>query len=279
MKRFTPLYFIIAIGIALFTSCNDDDSSDPPQVVGPVLDITELTSSSNGEMIIIGQGQILTFIIDARKGALDLETFAISVSGVNAVSPLPTSANGHTFPYDIENSEDELYIDTLTFINAGSNVGITNYTFSVSDDENNSASVSFEVMVETAENLLSDQIAFTWQRDGADPAVGLDQFGLEWTDNTTTSAIVAQDEATAMVMLTSDDWTTITTVEGLNEAIAAQSPIQEYTGISVTAENESYSDYIGLVYNGEPYILVIDQSTVDTAGQGTTITVQGRYKN
>ncbi len=276
MRQFKILS-ILALSALVFTSCNEDDSDDG-QVVGPDLDVVETTSGSVGGSIVIEQGQSLTFIWDARKGALDLQTFSVSVAGVNAVSPLPESESGQTFPYTIDNAEDELYVDTLVFNSAGLNVGMTTYTFTVNDTQNNQVSVSYDVLVESSGNILSAPQDFTWVRVGGAPATGLGQFGLEWTENSATSAIVAQDEATTMVMLDSDDWTNITTVEQLNEAIAASTAITEYTGISVTTSG-TYSDYLGVVYNGNPYIIAIDEGTVVTGSLGTTVTVEGRYKN
>lgn len=273
MKITKYLAFALA-GLFAFTSCEEDADAS----LGAFLSVTESGSGSNGGSITISQGETLSFTIDARKGDSDMETFAISVSGVNTVNPIPTSLQGNTFPYTLSNADDETYADTVVFVNAGNNIGNTIYTFTVTDKDGNTDEVSFTVAVDAGTTALSSPTAFTWERVGSNNATGLAQFGLKWTSNTSTSAIVAVDAATTLVELASGDWTSITTQEDLSTAIAAGTAVTEYRGVSAT-QNDTYDDVLGVTHNGTDYIIHITQGTVSTGGAGTTITITGEYKN
>ncbi len=273
MKITKYLAFALA-GLFAFTSCQDDEDDS----LGAFLSVTEAGSGSTGGAITISQGEALSFAIDARKGDSDMETFAVSLSGVNTVNPIPTSLQGNTFPYTLSNADDETYTDTIVFANAGANIGNTVYTFTVTDKDGNTDVVTYNVTVDAGTTALSSANAFTWERVAGDPATGLAQFGLAWTSNSATSAIVAVDAATTMVELASADWMNIMTQEDLATAIAAGTAVTEYRGVS-SSQNDTYDDVLGVSHNGTDYLIHITQGTVSTSGAGTTITITGEYKN
>lgn len=274
MKIKNFLRFAVAGVLALsFTACEEDEDS-----LGAFLTVTETTSGSTGGATTITQGNSLVFIWDARKGDSDMDTYSVSVSGVNTPNPIPQSLQGNDFPYDIKNADDETYIDTLIFPSAGNNLGVTSYTFTVTDKDGNTDAVTFTVTVESGATALSSPAAFTWERIGGAAATGLSMFGLKWTSNSATSAIVAIDGTTTMVELTVADWNNISSQEDLATAIAAGTTVPDYRGVSST-QDDSYTDVLGVTYNGSNYIINIQNGTVTTGGAGTTITITGEYKN
>ncbi len=149
--RFSAI-FALALG---FTACQDDD--DDPSL-GASLLVTETGTGSNGGAITINQGSSLVFIWDARRGDSDMETFAVSAVGVNSPNPIPTSLAGNTFPYDIANADDETYLDTLIFPNAGINTGVTSYTFTVTDRDGNTSSTSYTVTVAPNATPMTNEV-------------------------------------------------------------------------------------------------------------------------
>lgn len=268
---------LLGASILLMTSCSDDD--DEPAPLGPTLSVTETTNGVNPGDLTITEGEPLIFAWDARRGDNDLKTFRVSTSGVNSVSPIPNSYKGKTFPYTVENTNKEIYVDTLGFNNAGNNIGMTSYTFSIEDKLGTTRSVTFDVTVEASESNtpLTDPQNFTWYRAGGGVGTGLSQFGLKWTSNSTTSAIIAINEGTKMVTLTNNDWVIIATQEELGIAVDNGTEITQYTGVSVQ-QSGTYSDVLGVDYNGTYYILKIEQSTVTTSDSGTNVTILGEYK-
>jgi hypothetical protein len=272
--KITKYLALAFAGLFAITSCTDDDETS----LAAFLTVTEAGSGSTGGAITITQGETLSFAIDSRKGDSDMETFAISISGVNTVNPIPTSLQGNSFPYTLSNADDETYLDTVVFVSAGNNLGNTVYTFTVTDKDGNTDEVSFNVTVDAGTTALSSPSAFTWTRVGGAAATGLDQFGLKWTSNSSTSAIVALDAGTKMVELTPADWSSIATQEDLASAISSGTSVTEYRGVSSSA-NGTYDDVLGVNYNGVNYILNITQGAVTTGTAGTTITINGEYKN
>jgi hypothetical protein len=81
-----------------------------------------------------------------------------------------------------------------------------------------------------------------------------------------------------MVELTPADWSSIATQEDLASAISSGTSVTEYRGVSSSA-NGTYDDVLGVNYNGVNYILNITQGAVTTGTAGTTITINGEYKN
>jgi len=273
----------------VFTGCNDDDDDDVfDPVLGPTLDVAEINQGvEGGGDLTITQGESLRFAIAADEGAEDMDEFTIVVTGANTISSIPTSSEGNDYPLSLSGSDEEMYRDTVTFITAGTNIGVTNYTFTVNDDNGASTSVSFDVTVEAPVILTTS--SFTWNRVGSNPATGLDQFGLAWDDNLTingeVSAIVTTDEATIFVELTEDDWNLINSPADLAQAIndadeAGDSiPATGYTEVSAEQDGD-YDDYLGVIYLGEPYILNIQNGEVFINSEAQAdITISGEFKN
>jgi hypothetical protein len=275
MKKI-QLFALGLLGASMFlTSCEDDTNDDG---LAPTLNMVELTSGEVSGDITISLGQSLVFTWDSRKGDVDLESFDVDVTGVNAPTNIPTSNQGNSFPYDIANADDENYVDTLVFNNAALNTGVTNYSFNVTDRDGLSKEVSFTVTVESGTTALSAAQSFTWTRVGGAAGTGLAQFGLAWTSNSATSAIVTTGANTTMVALSASAWSSITTQEDLADAIANGTAVTEYRGVSATA-NGTYDDVIAVDNNGALFLLQVQNGAVSTGGAGTTITIDGEYKN
>jgi hypothetical protein len=275
MKKI-QLFALGLLGASMFlTSCEDDTNDDG---LAPTLNMVELTSGEVSGDITISLGQSLVFTWDSRKGDVDLESFDVDVTGVNAPTNIPTSNQGNSFPYDIANADDENYVDTLVFNNSALNTGVTNYSFNVTDRDGLSKEVSFTVTVESGTTALSAAQSFTWTRVGGAAGTGLAQFGLAWTSNSATSAIVTTGANTTMVALSASAWSSITTQEDLADAIANGTAVTEYRGVSATA-NGTYDDVIAVDNNGALFLLQVQNGAVSTGGAGTTITIDGEYKN
>ena len=271
-------FFTLALmGAALIftTSCSDDEGDSEP--LGPSLDVSELTTASVGGDIEATPNTSLIFAMEARKGENDLDQFTLSQNGINVVNPLPETYDGHDFPYEFPNTNDNIYQDTIA-LNAGLNFGITSYTFTVTDNAGQSSSVIFDVNVESATTDLSSPNPFTWTRVAGANATGLAQFGLKWELNTGGFAIVAINSGTTMVQLPGTAWTDITTQEGLQAAIDNGNAISVYDDVSTT-QSADYNDVLAVATGGMNYLLHITSSTVTTSSAGTTITISGESKN
>lgn len=268
---------LMGVSLLFMTSCSDDDDDDPAPI-RPSFSVVETNTGNTGGEMVIAQGETLEFAWDARRGDNDLKTFEITTSGANSQTPIPTSYDGNTFPYEIDDAYDEIYIDTVAFTAAGVNLGLTTYTFSVIDEAGRRRDVTFDVEVMSSTTELSQPIAFEWSRVGGNPGIGLDQFGLKWTSNSATSAIVTLNEATKLVQLQNSTWVDIDTVEDLANAIEDATAIDQYTGVSVE-QSGTYNDVLGVRFDGDYYILNIQEAAVTSTSEGTSVVINGEYKN
>lgn len=275
MKKLQLLTLGLLSASLVLTSCVDDEED----TLGPALTVTEISSNADGGSITINQGDPLAFRWDARKGDSDLETFNILVTGTNSTNDIPMTFQGNEMPYDISNADDENYIDTVVFAAAGTAVGQTNYTFRVTDRDDNTEEVTFDVIVESGSTALSSDQNFTWERVGSTNGTGLAQFGLSWTSNSAQSAIIAADGTSKFVELPAGSYQNITSEEDLAAAIAAASNISEYTGVSAQQGMSNIDDVLATTFNGENFILLVQNSSVSSGTAGTTIEINGIYKN
>ncbi len=268
MKKM-KLFALGLIGASMMmTSCADDDE-DP--AVGPSLTVTEENSAAG---VVDGKvntsADSLYFKWDTRAGDAKLETFEISKDGGPSFNVI--TENGNDLDDNIKSSDNESYQDGVKF---ATSAGV--YTFKVTDRDGETSSVDIEVTIDPGTTPLSAEQSFTWERMGGSAGTGLAQFGLKWTSNSSTSAIIAEDAATVFVELPASTWTSITTKEGLAAAITAATPITTYEGISVT-QSGTYDVVLATMTGTDVYIMHVTEATVTTGGSGTDITIDGMYK-
>lgn len=151
------------------------------------------------------------------------------------------------------------------------------FTFTITDKKGEFKSVSFIITTESATTALGSAQTFSWERCGSNAGTGLDMFGLKWTSNTGSSAIITED-ADKLVILSSSDWASITTKEDLADAVDNGTGVTEYDGVSVTADG-TYDDVLA-TKNGSNYYLINVTAADVTAGQacGTNVEITGEYK-
>lgn len=253
----------------LTTSCGEDD-----EAVGPILTVNETATGSADGSVSVPPGETLRFEWDARAGDADLDMFTIRVGGVDQTSYV--TEDGNSIPYDIGSGGWAAYQDAIE-VEASMDEGSTDYVFIIEDADGLTEAETITVVVEGETTELTSPQGFTWERQGSNDGTGLSQFGLEWTSNTSTRAIVTKDDASRMVMLDASDWNDINTVQQLADAVEAETEIAQYDEVSVTEATETYNDVLGVRYNDQYYMLHITESEVET-GASTKVTVMGHYR-
>jgi hypothetical protein len=146
MKKLLNYAMAFAAGAFLLTSCSEDDiNEDTPR---PTLEVSELNIGiTNGE-ITATPGSMLVFRWNAVQagGGSSLDKFEIRQTGVNTTTPLPQTNGGRNIPLEsFPSGIRTQYIDTL-MLPAGQNLGVTTYTFTVTD--RNGLKAEREVRVE-----------------------------------------------------------------------------------------------------------------------------------
>ncbi|NBC24459.1 MAG: hypothetical protein GVX78_02460 [Bacteroidetes bacterium] len=275
---------ILSAGLML-SSCSDDDGED--MVTGPSLNLTELNHGVVDGEVTITSDETVSFRWRADAGDNQLEEFSLQQNGNNTQEPAPVTLQGIQLPYDdIDNDDDETYIDTLEFSNFN-NIGTTSYTFIVTDGMV-SESVTIDVIVEEDEVLLQDPQDLTWERlAGVPVATGLTEFGLEWDLNSDSDgdgeaeAVIelAMNGAEKMVSFSSAAaYTDIENESQLAEAIDDGDPVVSYTEIAAGVD-QSINEVIAVRFDGTDYLINLLNVEASTSMAGTSTTITGEYKS
>lgn len=259
MKKLNLLFVMLGlVSLTFFASCGEETED-----VSPILTITPSGSIDvvEGELF-----EVEVFAGENQTSKKRIETLTIQrpVGGDSVTTVQQATFNG-------------------TFEFVGPTEGQTvQYTFIATDRDGETASKTLTVTgTEDPSNTtpLSAETSFQWQRVGGADGTGLSQFGLQWESNSATSAIITTSAQVKLVILTSAEWTSIETKEDLSVAVDAATGVTSYTGVSVQAPSQTYDDVIATSVGGEYYILRVESSTASSSAAGTTITVNGNYKN
>ncbi|MFA9389075.1 MAG: hypothetical protein ACERKD_04680 [Prolixibacteraceae bacterium] len=259
MKKVLSLVSAIALFAIIFTSCTEDIISDlAPEIIitAPVADTTQ---------VFIG----------------DTLTFNVSLSSENTLSSFQTLTG--TPGIDITDGNAQYTTETTASLSVGTIVTdvitdgtVIEISFTVVD-KNKQTTVKKYILAKSKATPLTEAADLTWERKGGTAATGLDMFGLTWTSNTATSAIIKKG-AEKFVQLEAATWMTIDSKETLMEAIDTAENMDQYEGISST-ENKTHDITLGTIKEGTYYLIHITNSTVSVdAVVGTTITIVGQYK-
>lgn len=278
-KNFKFLLAILAF-TPLFISCSGDDDDD--------VRIGAATISFDQSEILVVDGVFsdpITGSITAPTGAeissvtvtairlKDGQTSSAVIAERKDLTEVDGSKKGkYTFYFDETTSGIKEYVNEIQSIKIEADV---------KNGDSASKEIKFTHEVTPEVEYLSDPVDFTWERVGGKEGTGLQKFGLEWTSNTSTAAIIKTNSSTKMVVLTSEDWDKIETKEQLKEAVDAGTDVDRYENVSSSVASKEYNDVLAVDVNGEGeyYILHITNSTVSTITEGTLITIKGQSKN
>lgn len=259
MKKLNLLFILLGLtAISFMSSCDSDEVS----AEAPLLTISTSGLDSNNEIV---EGNTYSIEITAAQNptsAKKLKTLVIQTPGADTTITINAASYNQTFVVDAPA--------------AGVN---DNFTFVLTDNADVTATKTLTVtgVAATAPTTpLSAATAFEWSRVGGANGTGLAQFGLKWESNSSTNAIIA-DDADKLVVLSASQWTTITTQEDLMDAVDNGTGVADYRGVSATA-NGSYDDVLATKNGSNYYLLHVTSSSVTSSAAGTTITINGEYK-
>lgn len=254
-KTIKTLAILAVITTGFLTSCIEDTITNPP--------VIDLTSVSDTTEVAIGDSLVLTFDISSDEGLTSL----LTTSGIG----LEIINGDQTFASTLSETVS-VTIKVTTDATVGEVIAVN---FTVANDSEQATGKAY-IKVLAKETLLSEAKDFEWERIGGAAATGLESFGLTWTSNSATNAIIKKG-ADKFVELAVADWTTITNLEALKAAIDAAADMEKWEKISSQA-TKTYDLTLGTIKGGTYYLIHITNGTVSTATAGTTIVVNGQYK-
>lgn len=245
------------VTLTFMASCTTEEEENPP--------LLTISPSSAQELI---EGETFTVSVTAGENPTSKKALKSLVIKLDGATLQTINLSGSTYTNDFE--------FTVPAVRAAAYV----YTFELSDRDDKTATRTLNVtsVEETPPTTpLSSATNFTWQRTGgpASTSPDLALFGLTWSSNTATNAIISNG-ATKLVELASTTWTSLETVEDLEAAVTAATGV---TSVNVPFPNSSINKVIATLKDGTYYLIYIQSSTSTAVTAGTQITITGQYKN
>ncbi len=258
MRKTVKFFTIIAIvATGLFTGCVEDvvDENPPTISVTPSADTTDVS---------IGDSIDFTLSLGSGDGLVSLKTLQ-SGAGVEIINGDVTFAG--------ESSQAATVTVKVTSDAADS--AIITISFTVADGVRQASETRSIRAIKKATALTAAK-DFTWKRVGGNDATGLATFGLKWTSNSATNAIIKKD-ATKFVELDPTAWSTIKNLEDLKKAVDAATDMTDWQKVSATA-NKTYDYTLATIISEKYFLIHVTSSTVEVSTVGSTITINGGYK-
>lgn len=259
MKKFNLLFVMAAIlGLGFMSSC-DTTITD----VDPLLTIAT-TGLGAGNTIL--EGNTFTISVTAAENPESkskLEDLVIVKPGADTTIVINASSYAETFTY-----------------NAPAAGQVAEYTFTLTDKDN--VTVSQTVTVTGEANVVATPLgaatAFTMVRCGSnnDPvAHGLQFDAVTGASPNFTAVVIKVAAADKLVELSAAEWSSITTVEDLEAAVAAGTGIAQITMTLGGAVNSVVATQEGSVYK---LINFTNASSPAPCSGGSEVTLTGEYK-
>jgi len=248
---------LTAITLGFFTSCVEDGES----VDTPVITVT----SPAADTISVASGDSVVFTLDlsSTSGLASLQT----LTGVG----VELTNGDKTFNASLTET-----VTVTAKVTDDATVGeFIEVNFTVANDSKQ-ATVTKILSVVAKETPLSAAAAFEWKRVGGAAANGLEEFGLTWTSNTATNAVIKKGAA-KFVELQAAQWTSIANLEALKAAIDGATDMEKWEKVSA-AKSDTYDFTLGTIKDNVYYLIHVENGTVSTATAGTTIVITGNYK-
>ncbi|HYG37091.1 MAG TPA: hypothetical protein VD908_00665 [Cytophagales bacterium] len=261
MKKISVNYLLVLFclaGIGMLSSCNPEDIVK----LGPTIELVNPPAEEQEA------GAEIDFTVEVSASE-NIKSITI----IEKIGSSSTTVDGYPIESGFNSKTGHLFVFDYTVPNAES----VELTFKVTDKNGKEASESHTITIAASDTELAAAAAFEWKRVGSAAGTGLEAFGLAWTSNTTTSAVIKKG-ADKLVVLAAADWTSITTKEALKAKVDAAADVTDYRGVSAEASG-SYNDVIATKKGDVYYLINITKATVTTPSAGTTIVITGNSKN
>lgn len=119
---------------------------------------------------------------------------------------------------------------------------------------------------------------FEWRRDAGGDGTGLAEFGLQWTSNTSTNAIIKPLEGATLYRFENSDVWDNTKTDVDKEALFSELTLSvaQFSDVSVTAASQTYDIVLGTTYNGENHLIHVTGSTANQRSWHFSITGEAK---
>ena len=274
MKK-VALALMCLVSVAFFASCNSEPTNPEPSIAV----MTGENFVYDGQTVDLGATYSIGFRAASNEQTKkELSKFNLNASLYEADGTLISSndstmtASGTEFVFQNNNLVFEHTIREV--------VGKAVFTATITDVAGKVKSTTITVNINQPAQPLTPA-DFAWVRVGSNPGTGLEEFGLEWTNNAKeVFAVLKPLEGVTLYGFSADEWNNVTTdvqkVALFTEGIHAV--MEDFRGVSAWASKD-YDFLLGTVYNGKYNLIHITRGEVDNNGSaGTTVTIKGQVK-
>lgn len=260
MKKTIKFLPVIAIALAgLFTACDGGLIEDNP----PTISVNSPSADTTDVYI----GDSIDFTV-----SMSSETGLATLSTVTNEGGISLTGGSQTF----EGTSAETVTVTATVGSEVADGTVITVTFTVTD-EAKQASAQKYIKAVRKDTPLSEAKDFEWKRVGGADGTGLETFGLVWTSNTATNAIIKKG-SDKFVELDAATWTSLTSLEAMKAAVDAATDMERWEKVSATQASQTYDYVLATVVSGKYFLIHVTNSTVKVSDVGSTITIAGKYK-
>ena len=270
MKKLA-LALVCMFSVAFFASCTQDITNPEPSISV----IADEGFVKNGDVIDIDQTFVYGFQM-ASNSQTKKELKQLSI----VATILDLEGN------EVANQEEIIpltglteyrYVDSIYYELDRDVIGSVRYVATVTDVDGKINAATLSISLNLPAQPLEEK-DFSWFRHGGNPGQGLEEFGLEWTNNAKEVFCVIKPVAGAtLYSFTAETWNEVSTdiekAAVFSEALA----ISDFRGVSAWTPKD-YDYVIGTVYNGEYHLIHITRGDIDSSAAGTDITISGQYK-
>ena len=266
MKKLA-LALVCFASVAFFASCQKEITNPEPTISV----ITDEGFVNNGDQIDVDQAVVYGFQMASNSQTKkELKQLTIATTFIDLEG---NESDPEEEIISLAGKTEYRFVDTVAYeITERDVIGTIKTVATVTDVDGkvNTATLTLKLN-ETAQPL--EETDFSWLRQGSNPGEGLEEFGLEWTNNAKeVFCVIKPVEGATLYGFTPETWNEVTTDVEKAAAFSETIVMSDFRGVSAWSDKD-YDFVIGTLYNGEYHLIHITRGDVETItnSQGQTI--------
>jgi hypothetical protein len=263
MKKLA-LALVCLVSVAFFASC-DPTIQNPEPVISIVAEEGFLTDAQEN---VLDMDVAYPYGFMATSNTQTLKELSRMVIVCGGTTLCDTAISGTAFTYKGE----------IIFTDSDDSREIVDHyeiVATVTDVAGQTASATIKIALNKETALVTTP--FEWRRDGGADGTGLEEFGLQWTSNTSTNAIIKPLDGATLYRFAPEVWgNTNTEIEKATLFSEQQIGIAQFSDVSVTAQSQEYDIVLGTTYNGVNHLIHVTGSTANQRSWHFTITGEAK---
>ena len=270
MKKLA-LALVCFASVAFFASCQQEITNPEPTISV----ITDEGFVKNGDVIDVEQTIVYGFQMASNSQTKkELQQLRLSTTFVDLEGNESTPEEEII---SLVGNTEYRFADTVYYEITREIIGTIKTVATVTDVDGkvNTATLTLNLNQPAQELVVTP---FEWRRDAGGDGTGLAEFGLQWTNNTTTNAIIKPLEGAILYRFTNSEVWSNTKTDLDKAELFSELPVSiaQFTDVSVTAASQTYDIVLGTTYNGENHLIHVTGSTANQRSWHFSITGEAK---